>query len=70
MSWSVQIRSLEPLKHVQSKKLEELYVCENKVDTIENISHLTSLSILELGSNRIKVCIPHCTYLSTQCASL
>lgn len=43
------------MKHVQSKKLVELYACENKIAEIDNIKHLTSLTILELGSNRIKV---------------
>lgn len=51
----MQIRSIQPLQAVESTKMEELYCAENKIAAIEGISHLCSLSILELGSNRIKV---------------
>ena len=51
----MQIRSIEPLATVESTRMEELYCAENKIAAIEGISHLTSLSVLELGSNRIKV---------------
>jgi hypothetical protein len=51
----LQIRSLKPLEHVEGANMVELYSAENKISAIEAISHLTNLTILELGSNRIKV---------------
>ena len=51
----MQIRSLQPLSSLTGLHLEELYCAENKIAKIECISHLTSLTQLELGSNRIKV---------------
>lgn len=56
MFWSLQIRTLEPLAQWHCPQLCELYCCENKISSIKGISHLTRLSILELGSNRIPVC--------------
>ncbi|EFJ51655.1 hypothetical protein VOLCADRAFT_103293 [Volvox carteri f. nagariensis] len=50
-----QIRNLLPLADLNSSKLEELYVANNKVTAIAALSHLTSLTLLELGSNRIRV---------------
>jgi protein phosphatase 1 regulatory subunit 7 len=52
----VQIKSVEPLSSVHGAELVELYCAENKITAIESISHLTRLTVLELGSNRIKVC--------------
>jgi protein phosphatase 1 regulatory subunit 7 len=51
----VQIKSVEPLSSVDGAQLVELYCAENKVAAILGISHLTKLTVLELGSNRIKV---------------
>jgi Leucine-rich repeat (LRR) protein len=51
----VQIRSLQPLAQLDGVHVEELYCAENKIAAIVAIGHLTKLSILELGSNRIRV---------------
>lgn len=39
-----------------SSTLKELYVSNNEVGEIEEIEHLQSLRVLELGSNKIRVC--------------
>ena len=44
------IQRLEPLKDT----LEELYLVENKIKIIQNLSSLTKLTVLELGGNRIR----------------
>ena len=38
-----------------SAALKELYVSKNEVTKIEELEHLQSLQILELGSNRLRV---------------
>ena len=68
MHMFTQVRSLEPLASLPaSVPLRELYVASNKVPAITAISHLTHLTTLELGSNRIRqvcdmccVCIGVC----------
>ncbi|GFR45487.1 hypothetical protein Agub_g6831 [Astrephomene gubernaculifera] len=49
-----QIRNLLPLASLPAASLEELYVASNKVTAIAALSHLTALTLLELGSNRIR----------------
>ena len=36
-------------------KLEKFFLINNKIKKIENLDHLTSLTMLELGDNRIRV---------------
>lgn len=36
--------------------IEALFVVHNQLRTIENLSVLVNLRVLELGDNRIKVC--------------
>lgn len=55
----VQIRSLAPLTSLQADAastppLVELYAAANKVTAIEGITGFTALTVLELGSNRIR----------------
>ena len=50
-----EIPSLNGLSKV-SNTLKELYVSKNEVTKIEEIEHLHGLQILELGSNRLRVC--------------
>ncbi|GIL71375.1 hypothetical protein Vretifemale_1944 [Volvox reticuliferus] len=50
-----QIRNLLPLADLDLNRLEELYVANNKVTAIAALSNLTALTLLELGSNRIRV---------------
>jgi Leucine-rich repeat (LRR) protein len=54
-----QIRSLAPLTSLSSDPaatppLRELYCAANKVTAIEGLSALTALTLLELGSNRVR----------------
>ncbi|CAL9058557.1 protein phosphatase 1 regulatory inhibitor subunit PPP1R7 homolog [Musa acuminata AAA Group] len=49
-----EISSLHGLSKV-SDTLKELYVSKNEVNKIEELEHLHSLQILELGSNRLRV---------------
>ena len=49
-----EIRSLAPLSSLTAPHLTELYAASNKVTTIEGLSQLASLRLLELGSNRIR----------------
>ncbi|ONK80614.1 uncharacterized protein A4U43_C01F19810 [Asparagus officinalis] len=49
-----EIPSLSGLSKV-STTLKELYVSKNEVTKIEELEHLQSLQILELGSNRLRV---------------
>lgn len=49
-----EIPSLNGLSKV-SDTLKELYVSKNEVTKIEELDHLQSLEILELGSNRLRV---------------
>jgi hypothetical protein len=56
---SLQIRSLAPLSSLtaaptSSPPLAELYVAANKVTAIEPLGGLSQLTVLELGSNRIR----------------
>lgn len=50
-----EITSLEGLSKASST-LKELYVSKNEVNKIMEIEHLHDLQILELGSNRLRVC--------------
>jgi hypothetical protein len=57
---ALQLRSLAPLSSLQQRPattppLKELFVAANKVAVIEGLSDLTCLTLLELGSNRIRV---------------
>ena len=36
-------------------QLKSLFLIQNKISKIENISHFTQLTMLELGANRIRV---------------
>ena len=36
-------------------RLEKFYLINNKIKKIENLDHLTCLTMLELGDNRIRV---------------
>lgn len=49
------LTSLKGMSEVSST-LKELYVSKNEVGKIEEIEHLRSLRVLELGSNKIRVC--------------
>ncbi|GBF95662.1 hypothetical protein Rsub_08644 [Raphidocelis subcapitata] len=49
-----EIRSMGPVSSLACAPLQELYVASNKVPTIEGLSELTRLTVLELGSNRIR----------------
>lgn len=40
-----------------SNTLKELYVSKNEVTKIEEIDHFHELQILELGSNKLRVCL-------------
>ncbi|RRT43764.1 hypothetical protein BHE74_00058749 [Ensete ventricosum] len=51
-----EISSLNGLSNV-SNTLKELYVSKNEVNKMEELEHLHSLQILELGSNRLRVSI-------------
>jgi Leucine-rich repeat (LRR) protein len=37
--------------------LEALYLVHNQIRVVENLSALVNLRVLELGDNRIKVCL-------------
>lgn len=50
-----EISSLNGLSEV-STTLKELYVSKNEVSKIEEIEHFHDLQILELGSNKLRVC--------------
>lgn len=50
-----EITSLHGLSKV-SNSLKELYVSKNEVAKIEELEHFLQLRILELGSNRLRVC--------------
>lgn len=50
------LTSLKGMSEV-SLTLKELYVSNNEVGKIEEIEHLRNLRVLELGSNKIRVCI-------------
>jgi Leucine-rich repeat (LRR) protein len=50
-----QIRSLQPISKLDALSLQEIYCAVNKVSEIEGLAHLTALTAVELGSNRIKV---------------
>jgi len=50
-----EITSLEGISKASST-LKELYVSKNEVNKIMEIEHLHNLQILELGSNRLRVC--------------
>ena len=50
------LTSLKGMSEV-SLTLKELYVSKNEVGEIEEIEHFRSLRVLELGSNKIRVCI-------------
>ncbi len=39
--------------------LNKLFLIQNKLSKIENLGHLTNLTMLELGSNRIRVSDVH-----------
>ncbi len=44
------------IKHLEGPLgLEKLFLIQNKLSKIENIGHLTNLTMLELGSNKIRV---------------
>lgn len=45
---------MAPLEYMNAPRLEELYLAQNKISEVHGINQLTSLRILELGSNRIK----------------
>ena len=51
-----EITSLQELSKASST-LKELYVSKNEVNKIMEIEHLHDLQILELGSNRLRVCL-------------
>lgn len=51
-----EITSLQGLSKASST-LKELYVSKNEVNKIAEIEHLHDLQILELGSNRLRVCL-------------
>lgn len=51
-----EISSLSGLSKV-SNTLKELYVSKNEVTKIEEIEHFHKLLILELGSNKLRVCV-------------
>lgn len=47
--------SLKHIKHLDAlTKLEELYLVQNKINSIANLESLTSLKMLELGANKIR----------------
>lgn len=50
-----EITSLHGLSTV-SNTLKELYVSKNEVSKMEELDHFLQLQILELGSNRLRVC--------------
>lgn len=50
-----EITSLHGLSKV-SDSLTELYVSKNEVVKMEELDHFHQLQILELGSNRLRVC--------------
>ncbi len=47
------IRKIENIQHLVD--LVKLYLCNNKIQVIENLSTFTKLELLELGGNRIRV---------------
>lgn len=49
-----EIRSLAPLASLIAPQLNELYAASNKITAIEGITQLAGLTLLELGSNRIR----------------
>jgi len=54
-----QIRSLAPLTSLSSEPaatppLRELYCAANKVAAVEGLAAFTALTLLELGSNRVR----------------
>ena len=44
-------------------KLQNLFLINNKITKVENLSTLTNLVMLELGSNRIRVSLSKDIYL-------
>jgi protein phosphatase 1 regulatory subunit 7 len=57
--------SYNQIKHIHGLEalggtLEELYLVENKIKAIENISHLKKLRLLELGGNQIRAITNKC----------
>lgn len=60
-----EMTSLEGLSDV-TPTLKELYLSKNDVERIEEIEHLVNLRVLELGSNKIRVCFS----LPTRCICL
>lgn len=51
------IQNLEELT-----KLRKLFLCANKISTIENVGHLSNLTMLELGDNKIRVGLLKCRF--------
>lgn len=49
------IKKLEGLNGLT--KLRFLYLVENRISIMENLGILRNLTILELGGNRIRVCV-------------
>ena len=47
------LRKIEGLERLT--RIKKLFLLHNKISTIANLNHLTSLEMLELGSNRIRV---------------
>lgn len=37
--------------------LQKLFLIQNKITKIERLGHFTQLTMLELGSNKIRVCV-------------
>lgn len=42
-----------------SSTLKELYVSNNQITKMEEIEHFQGLQVLELGSNKLRVCFTH-----------
>ncbi len=50
-----QIRVIQGLE--ECRQLKRLFLQNNKITKIENLQHFPDLEMLELGANRIRVCV-------------
>ena len=55
------IKRIRNLSHLT--KLRELYCVQNKISKIEGLKGLKDLRCLELGANRIRVCVSNYVYI-------
>ena len=42
------------IENISQKKIEKLFLNENKIHKIENLNQMSELRLLEIGSNKIK----------------